>query len=70
MAVSIGNFDVTIPGQVVRKHDPETDITTIRLDEDQARSIYADAAKIVGFLDQPPAINGSKSSEPELPLGG
>lgn len=67
MAVSIGSFDITVPGQIVRKYNTDEDVTTLRFDEDQVRALDGDITKIMSIIAQPPTK--TKDDEPELPLG-
>jgi hypothetical protein len=49
--VKIEQLGVSFDGEIVRRHNKETDRTTISLTEDQAREVYAALGPVLEFFD-------------------
>jgi hypothetical protein len=51
MAIKIAKMVVDVPGQVLRKFDKDTKVTTLVVDDDQARALFDQLSPVLAFFD-------------------
>lgn len=66
MGVQIGTLGLVISGQVRRKHDPDTDQTTLDMTMDQAAEAFAALGEVLAFFNRLPAQEDTDN----MPLPG
>jgi hypothetical protein len=68
MGATIEQLGVSVPGQIVRRHDKDADRTTISLNAAQARELYDALGPVLAFFDNgQPTLDNVYTGDLDLP---